>query len=932
MAKPTKKNQVAPLATPSKWSTNRWYHVIVFLFSFLLYVNSISNDYNLDDELVTRNHRLTSKGISAIPEIFSSPYYQDASGYSYEYRPIVLASFAIEHSLFGESAFVSHFINVLLYALVCLLLFVVLKKLLSTYPAIVPFAITILFAAHTAHTEVVCSIKNRDELLGLGFGLLAIFSSIVAVSQKKKYAYFLIVLFYSAALLSKSTYVGFALIIPLLLLFLTSIHLQSYIVVVFALLTPSYFWVNGISGFNKLLLLLLIFFVSLLGFIIKDHSKFIQWFNSLKHSIGKHFKPIHTNFTNTAVSDFSLKAFLPNRSALNPIFLLCNFSLGALYLWAIRESFSAFALFPLLLLIAIAWFGKTNFSWSAQVSIIFCIVLNFLVSPLDYQDEAWGLNYYNLVSLSLAFFLFWGNQKLAIPIIIGLVIIVFKIKTFSVPELLTNLIFAYLSRFRPLLWLATAINIFNLGNDIYSNHYLQEWYRLFGFITVYGVISKKTNITSWILIVIGLIYFHFLSFSLDKDITQSPKKYISTSYLNIRKIADQSNPKLVKNSENRPIHFVENCISYTDNASIRIGTSFAVLVHYFKKTIFPYPLSFYYGYRIITPKQFFDTTPIIGLLIYTILFFLSLFFVKRLPLLSIGILTYLISITAFSNIITLVPGIVGDRYLLLPSLGWSITVVSVIYGLILMKTGSSFPEVKQISPVYRYSFLILLSLYTVLTIARNNDWRDDLTLFRKDVSYVNESAQAHNLLALHLMQHVEVETNANVQLAMTQEALSHFKKATQIYPPFFNATYDIGRVYIKLNMIDSALGAFKAAVKIDSSYSMVHNYIAEIYFSKQMYKEAVPYYEKVVGLDPLNYDNYNKLSYDYFMLKDYDKSVEVCKKALVAIPSEPQPLINMGRMFLLQNKTDSAIYYLNIAKTKVPNNPELNSLLQQINQ
>ncbi len=67
----------------------KW-EILIFSFAFLLYLNCIPNSYNMDDELVTRNHRLTSKGISAIPEIFTSFYYKDESGYAYEYRPVVL--------------------------------------------------------------------------------------------------------------------------------------------------------------------------------------------------------------------------------------------------------------------------------------------------------------------------------------------------------------------------------------------------------------------------------------------------------------------------------------------------------------------------------------------------------------------------------------------------------------------------------------------------------------------------------------------------------------------------------------------------------------------------------------------------------------------------------------------------------------------------
>ena len=89
---------------------------------------TLLNDYNLDDNLVTQNHSLTSKGISAIPEIYQSPYYLDDMGYSYGYRPTTLASFAIEKSLFGESATVSHAVNLALYLATCLLIFFLIKR------------------------------------------------------------------------------------------------------------------------------------------------------------------------------------------------------------------------------------------------------------------------------------------------------------------------------------------------------------------------------------------------------------------------------------------------------------------------------------------------------------------------------------------------------------------------------------------------------------------------------------------------------------------------------------------------------------------------------------------------------------------------------------------------------------------------------------
>jgi hypothetical protein len=191
---------------------HRYRYWVVFAFAFFLYANTITNHYCMDDELVTTTdknipHRLTSKGVAAIPQIFKEPYYKDNQGYAYDYRPVLLTTFAIEHSLFGDNPHVSHFINVILYALLCVLLVHVLSELLKDYNPVIPFVATLLFAAHPVHTEVVASIKNRDESLALIFFLVAaaaLFRSALAVG-KAKWAWFALSQIFLLSILSKPT-------------------------------------------------------------------------------------------------------------------------------------------------------------------------------------------------------------------------------------------------------------------------------------------------------------------------------------------------------------------------------------------------------------------------------------------------------------------------------------------------------------------------------------------------------------------------------------------------------------------------------------------------------------------------------------------------------------------------------------------------------
>lgn len=149
--------------------------LLLFCLAFMLYINTIGNRYALDDEFVINNNSTVQKGVKGLAEIFSERY-TDGSGASssYGYRPVVKAVFAVEYELFGENPAISHFINVLLYALSGVLLFNLLKVVLRNYTIYFPFIITVVFIAHPLHTEVVASLKNRDLLISFAASILAL--------------------------------------------------------------------------------------------------------------------------------------------------------------------------------------------------------------------------------------------------------------------------------------------------------------------------------------------------------------------------------------------------------------------------------------------------------------------------------------------------------------------------------------------------------------------------------------------------------------------------------------------------------------------------------------------------------------------------------------------------------------------------------------
>ena len=153
----------------------RRYGLLIGGLVLLVYLNTLGNGFNMDDNLVLVDHPLVTQGVAGIPEIFTSNYIVTEE-FQAEYRPLVLTTYAIEYELWGYNAGLSHLINVLLYGLCCWQLFLLLVgvgEASGRWRRSVACLVVLVFALHPLHTEVVASLKNRDELLSFLFGVLA---------------------------------------------------------------------------------------------------------------------------------------------------------------------------------------------------------------------------------------------------------------------------------------------------------------------------------------------------------------------------------------------------------------------------------------------------------------------------------------------------------------------------------------------------------------------------------------------------------------------------------------------------------------------------------------------------------------------------------------------------------------------------------------
>jgi len=135
--------------------------------SFAIFGNGISGDFVFDDVTVIQN-----RGDLTNPDnffnLFISPYHQNSPKTGL-FRPLTMASYSLNHLIFGSSPVSFHVVNIIIHALNSALVFWLIRYFYKSDP--VPWIAFLLFLSHPIHTEAVTSIVGRAELLAFFWAL-----------------------------------------------------------------------------------------------------------------------------------------------------------------------------------------------------------------------------------------------------------------------------------------------------------------------------------------------------------------------------------------------------------------------------------------------------------------------------------------------------------------------------------------------------------------------------------------------------------------------------------------------------------------------------------------------------------------------------------------------------------------------------------------
>jgi hypothetical protein len=149
---------------------NKRIYAIVAAVAVVVHIGALWNRFAIDDLTIIRANELVHS-LDGVWRSFVMPYWPADLG-GRMYRPLALASFAIDWQLSGGSAMWFHAVNLLWHALGTVVVAMLARRFIGPMGAL---AAGLLFAVHPVHVEAIAISVGRNETMAALFACLAVY-------------------------------------------------------------------------------------------------------------------------------------------------------------------------------------------------------------------------------------------------------------------------------------------------------------------------------------------------------------------------------------------------------------------------------------------------------------------------------------------------------------------------------------------------------------------------------------------------------------------------------------------------------------------------------------------------------------------------------------------------------------------------------------
>lgn len=316
----------------------------------------------------------------------------------------------------------------------------------------------------------------------------------------------------------------------------------------------------------------------------------------------------------------------------------------------------------------------------------------------------------------------------------------------------------------------------------------------------------------------------------------------------------------------------------------KLGTEYFVLLKYLGLLIYPYPLVSDYSYNQIPYENLFSLPVIFTLLLYAGIVVWGIYLLIKKNVLAIAVFFYLFNLIIVSNLVMDIGATMGERLIFHSSLGF---VIIVSYGLFALV--KKWDLQKQRSLVFGLTGALVI-VFGYQTMARNLQWKSDVTLFIHDVKTGPNSIMLNGNAGARYIELADTCKNMANKRVLLDSAIRLLRKSIYLHKrsAYVSSYVNMGDAYFQLQMPDSA----------------------EVYWNEV--RKAYPSYPDLANYFFLLGRQYLSVGSDMGQkLHNYHAAVKEMYRGIKVSPNDAELWYNLGGAYFTMGRLDSAIYAWN---------------------
>lgn len=356
----------------------------------------------------------------------------------------------------------------------------------------------------------------------------------------------------------------------------------------------------------------------------------------------------------------------------------------------------------------------------------------------------------------------------------------------------------------------------------------------------------------------------------------------------------------------------------------RFCTKAYVLLKYLILQTFPKTLSSDYSYNTIIYRHFTSWDFIASLIIHIGMVYAGIKLTLKKHILGFAIMTYIVFALLIGNVLMDIGATMGERLIFHSNIGFCIAAAwLILQGF--EKLSSITINVRKVA--LTTIVLVIGFLFGCKTWERNFDWKNDVTLFLKDVNTMPNSvlvlgnagarwvdlADTKEVTGIKVVGQDSTRFNDyNGTLHITDEevkqggykdkreaalykGIGFLKHAVELHPRYVNGYLNLGLAHFKLRKDFEALYYWKNAERLYPNNPYLRNYYAVYYndlknrgqtmFNKGKMDSAAVEYNKCTILSPENPEGWYNLGGAYFNRQKYQQAKQCWERALQLNPN-----------------------------------------------